>query len=239
MFRPLAVACAALLPILSPASAAPDAATPASRRLTIWADMTIDQRGEPTRVSFPQGERMAPELRAALGPLLSDSRFEPVRVDGVAVDVQTPVRVLLEVRQDAQGASIAVVEAEPSPRPITIRLPEFPDVARNNSWDGELALRCEVGPEGRCGEIEVITENAPNAMVRSARAALREWRWDMPRRDGEAFAVEVQVPFAFRMVEPGSPGYESHLTASHAAHWMRYVGQRELPRAAHMPPASR
>ena len=235
MIRPLAAAFAALLTLSCAASDAKDAAAPTTRRLDIWADMTIDARGEPTRVSFPKGERLAPELRAALGPMLSDSRFEPVLVDGVAAEVQTPVRVMLEVRQDAQGASIAIVGAEPSPRPVRILLPEFPSMARANAWDGELALRCEVSPEGRCGEIGVITENAPNAMVRNARAALREWRWDMPRRNGEAFPVEVQVPFAFRIVEPGSPGYESHLTAARAAHWMRYVGQRELPRGAHMP----
>ena len=205
------------------------AAEPSPRQLSIWADMRIGVDGRPLEVAFPKGEAMAPELRAGMGPMLMKAQFEPVLVDGAAVEVRTPVLITLEVLEDESGAQVRIAGAVPSPRPVRIHQPKYPDMAQRNSLTGQLRLRCTVTAQGRCGEIEVESEFAPTPMVRSAMAALKHWEWDVPEAGGAKYPVEVIVPFAFQMRE------NMYDEGMRAATWMRYQGQQGLSPGLRMP----
>lgn len=98
---------------------------------------------------------------------------------------------------EAGGALTVVRGAIPryadNPRPV------YPDVARRRGWSGEVRLRVRVSERGTVEKLEVEESSGFAVLDRSARRAVRRWRFVPAGSPGGAVSSEVVVPINFRL----------------------------------------
>jgi TonB family protein len=84
------------------------------------------------------------------------------------------------------------------PRVLDQKDPEFSDQARKARFQGTCVLRLVVGADGLPRDIKVTT---PLGMGLDEKAveAVRQWRFDPGRKDGEPVAVEIAVMVDFHL----------------------------------------
>ncbi len=82
----------------------------------------------------------------------------------------------------------------------TMVLPEYPEAERKTGIQGAVVLEARILKDGSVGEITVVegVENHPS-LEKSARDALRQWRFEPATENGEPVEMIVQIPLAFRL----------------------------------------
>ena len=73
--------------------------------------------------------------------------------------------------------------------------PEYPVIAKTMHLTGTVRLRAIIGKDGRVRELQVLSGNP--ILARSAEAAVREWRYQPTRLNGETVEVETYVTVNF------------------------------------------
>lgn len=75
--------------------------------------------------------------------------------------------------------------------------PAYPEVARQNGWEGTVALRLELRPDGTVGEVQVAQSSGHAALDNAAQDAAKTWKHVPATQDGSAVArwVETQLTF--------------------------------------------
>jgi TonB family protein len=96
-------------------------------------------------------------------------------------------------------ASDADAEVVP-PQLIHQVVPDYPAKAREAGQEGYVILAATIEKDGSVGRIAVEREDPLGwGFADSARKALEAWRFQAGTRGGEPAALEIKVPFAFRL----------------------------------------
>ena len=85
-----------------------------------------------------------------------------------------------------------------APRAVFAPDPEYSDEARKAKYQGTVVLYMIVGPDGRARDIRVM-RSVGMGLDEKAIEAVRTWKFDPARRDGQAVAVQINVEVSFRL----------------------------------------
>ena len=72
-------------------------------------------------------------------------------------------------------------------------------MAERRRIEGSVELSFVITPEGRVTEIEVVHSTPDDLFVEAAMAAVRRWRFTLPRRNGEPVAVRARQLIRFQI----------------------------------------
>jgi len=76
--------------------------------------------------------------------------------------------------------------------------PEYSEEARKAKYQGTVILWMVVGPDGRTHDIRIV-RSLGLGLDEKAIEAVRTWRFDPARKDGQAVAVQINVEVSFRL----------------------------------------
>ena len=85
-----------------------------------------------------------------------------------------------------------------APRPIYSPDPDYSEEARKAKYQGTVVLWMVVGPDGRTHQIRVM-RTLGLGLDEKAIEAVREWRFEPARRNGQPVSVEISVEVSFRL----------------------------------------
>lgn len=136
---------------------------------------------------MPEGEAEvveAPPPRAIEAPATMPSPDDTQAMPAPPVAGATPSR---------SGA------ANTMPRPLSSPQPAYPRQSLRAREQGTVRLRVDVGANGRVQNIAVATSSGSRNLDRAASNAVRSWRFEPARRNGEAVMGTVDVPIEFKL----------------------------------------
>jgi len=91
-----------------------------------------------------------------------------------------------------------------APRPVHAPSPEYSEQARKSSYQGTVVLWIVVGPDGRSRDIKVA-RSLGMGLDEKAIEAVRAWRFEPARKDGQPVAVQINVETSFRLYDRQVP----------------------------------
>jgi TonB family protein len=201
---------------------------PGVETIRVWVQIGIDAEGRTTRVTYPYAQCYTPAFMDRLRVQLAMRAFDPLLIDGRAVEVDTPARVDVALRPDADGLVATIVAVKPMPRPVTMVAPGYPARALAAVREGRIVFRCALGEDGRCADIDLADSGVNMTLARAARDALRRWTFELPRYDGRPITGTVAVPFRFTTRPAGEEPADGEADAISAEDW-RLPGARPAP----------
>ena len=140
---------------------------------------------DPLPAPLPAGETTASGMD-------TDAPADAPRIDQHG----TPASVAPDPAAQPAQAPVAAVGSR-EPRAVSAPAPDYPASALRAGASGEVLLRIEVGPDGRPGEVSVVSGSRNRALDRAAVRAVRRWRFEPAMRDGVAVAGTVQQTIRF------------------------------------------
>lgn len=87
--------------------------------------------------------------------------------------------------------------ASSDPVPVSSPPPRYPADAMRRGESGDVLVRVQVGADGVPTAVEVARSSHSRSLDRAAIDAVRQWRFQPARRDGQAVEGTVQVPISF------------------------------------------
>jgi periplasmic protein TonB len=85
-----------------------------------------------------------------------------------------------------------------APKPIYDPDPDYSEEARKAHWQGTVLLWVVVGPEGKVHDVKV-SRTLGLGLDEKAVEAVRTWKFDPARKNGQAVAVEMTIEVNFHM----------------------------------------
>jgi TonB family protein len=85
-----------------------------------------------------------------------------------------------------------------APRAVYSPDPEYSDEARKAKYQGTVILWMVVGPDGRAHDIR-IARSVGMGLDEKAIEAVRTWRFEPARKDGQPVSVQINVEVSFRL----------------------------------------
>jgi protein TonB len=85
-----------------------------------------------------------------------------------------------------------------APRVIYQPDPEYSEEARKAKYQGTVVLWCVVGPDGRVHDVRV-QRSLGLGLDEKAIEAVKTWKFDPARKDGQAVSVQINVEVNFRL----------------------------------------
>ncbi len=79
--------------------------------------------------------------------------------------------------------------------------PRYPSRARRRGLEGRIVIEVEVLESGAPGRLWVMTSSGHGVLDRAALAAIRQWAFRPPLRDGRPARAVVRVPILFRLAD--------------------------------------
>lgn len=86
-------------------------------------------------------------------------------------------------------------------KPVDVIPPVYPPQCLRMGIEGVVRVRVLVGEDGRPLEVSVARSSEDDALDRSALQAVRQWRFQPARRDGEPIRAWAIVPIEFKLVD--------------------------------------
>jgi TonB family protein len=86
-----------------------------------------------------------------------------------------------------------------SPQVVSNPRPQYTAEAMQAQLQGRVALECVVQTDGVCTDLRVVESLDPAGLDEQAAAALRQWRFEPGRRNGDPVPVLVNVEFMFTL----------------------------------------
>ncbi|MBI2678875.1 MAG: TonB family protein [Candidatus Koribacter versatilis] len=96
------------------------------------------------------------------------------------------------------GGAYRVGGGVSAPRPLFAPDPEYSEEARKAKYQGVVILFVVVGPDGRVHDMRV-QRSLGLGLDEKAMEAVRQWKFDPARKDGQAVAVQINVEVNFRL----------------------------------------
>jgi TonB family protein len=137
-----------------------------------------------------------PSLFGALNahPVASHSAAE----EGEAPAVPTaPAESIPVISQPAAGlpAPAPPVSTNKPPRLISSVLPVYPDFARQRGIEGNVVIQATIEANGTVGATKILS--GPQSLRQSALHALRQWKYEPAKIDGQNASADVTVTLHF------------------------------------------
>ena len=73
--------------------------------------------------------------------------------------------------------------------------PDYPEIAKLMRLSGTVRLRAIIGTDGAVQQLEVLSGNP--ILARAAKSAVREWRYEPTRLNGQPVEVETSITVTF------------------------------------------
>jgi TonB family protein len=102
----------------------------------------------------------------------------------------------VEIRQEWGGAR-PPKDADAVPRYGDNARPAYPPLARLRGYQGLVVLFVEVLADGRVGQVGIRRSAGHEILDRAALEAVRTWRFEPGRKEGQTVAMSVEVPVRF------------------------------------------
>jgi protein TonB len=96
------------------------------------------------------------------------------------------------------GGAYRVGGGVSAPRALFAPDPEYSEEARKAKWQGTVVLWVIVGPDGRPRDIK-IQRSLGMGLDEKAIEAVRQWKFDPAKKDGQPVAVQINVEVNFRL----------------------------------------
>lgn len=96
------------------------------------------------------------------------------------------------------GGAYRVGGGVSAPRALYAPDPEYSEEARKAKWQGTVVLWVIVGPDGHPRDIR-IQRSLGMGLDEKAIEAVRQWKFDPARKDGQPVAVQINVEVNFRL----------------------------------------
>lgn len=77
--------------------------------------------------------------------------------------------------------------------------PEYPDVALERGWEGEVILRVKVSPEGQALQVDVQQSSGKKLLDDTAVKTVKRWRFSPAKQGNQAIEGWVEVPIGFEL----------------------------------------
>jgi len=197
--------------------------TQATYEITVDGDLQIGTEGRVTDFKLRSRDVTA-DIAALVDKQVRSWRFEPILVDGRAVNAKTSLALQLTLSPIAGGYTLHVANVRfgnPVRRSRNLRPPTYPMVARRGGVGAEVTLILTVDGDGHVSEVDVestsLSGKGPHQVMvqwadlfeSSAKMAAHRWSFDMTEAiDGHPTGTRVRVPVLFIM-----EGMESKWTA--------------------------
>lgn len=114
----------------------------------------------------------------------------------------TRVSVAGDKETSSQDSALSRSKADlrdATPRYQSNPLPEYPYLARQRHWEGEVWLLVTVSAHGRVEDLEVATSSGYGALDKAALNSVRRWRFSPAEKAGIPVASRVKVPVRFQL----------------------------------------
>jgi TonB family protein len=96
------------------------------------------------------------------------------------------------------GGAYRVGGGVSAPRALYSPDPEYSEEARKAKWQGTVVLWVIVGPDGKPRDIR-IQRSLGMGLDEKAIEAVRQWKFDPAKKDGQPVAVQINVEVNFRL----------------------------------------
>ncbi len=96
------------------------------------------------------------------------------------------------------GGAYRVGGGVSAPRAIYQPDPEYSEEARKAKWQGTVVLWVVIGPDGKTRDIKIV-RSLGMGLDEKAIEAVRTWRFEPGKKDGQPVAVQVNVEVNFRL----------------------------------------
>jgi len=96
------------------------------------------------------------------------------------------------------GGAYRVGGGVSAPRALFAPDPEYSEEARKAKWQGTVVLWVVVGPDGRAHDIRV-QRSLGMGLDEKAVEAVKQWKFDPAKKDGQPVAVQINVEVNFRL----------------------------------------
>jgi protein TonB len=166
--------------------------------------LTIEKRRHPPPSTKPQEFHKftlaAPRInRPSTNSVTMESLAVPALGTEVAAAPDGPMVSILA------GRAVPVPVGPPSavggdvqqPRPIRSMPPIYPAAAKSNHVAGDVTMDALIDSAGNVKEVKVIS--GPPLLQQAAKDALRQWKYEPARLDGQPVAIHLSVVMKFRI----------------------------------------
>lgn len=103
---------------------------------------------------------------------------------------------------DAPAPAPIATPVAPDDRPLPIqgqmRAPLYPAAALRRGESGKVVIRVDVDANGSPGGVTLLKRSGSRELDRAAMEAVRGWRFQPARRNGQAVPGSIDVPFEFK-----------------------------------------
>ena len=110
---------------------------------------------------------------------------------GPSAAVAAPVVPRKTSRPTADGGQLQ------EPQLLSSTLPDYPPVARRLRTEGDVTLNIVIDKSGNVSDAQIIS--GPPALQQAALSAVRRWKYDPSRLDGQPTTVQMHVTVRFRL----------------------------------------
>lgn len=174
-------------------------------RKAVTTAVEIDPLGNVERVQVLDDEvdpRLAQKVQAAI----AGWHFEPTLKDGRPARLATHVYVEVRGRPlEAGGMSLDVQYAGQGVRVAHRVAPHYPIAMLEAQRGGVVLVAADIAADGSVSAARVAETTADVVLNQAALAALKQWRFDPERVDGEPVASSVLQPVHFEVAEGNRP----------------------------------
>jgi hypothetical protein len=170
-------------------------------RVDVWADALFGSDGKIERLEVPEAAQYPPAFVERLKKQFATARIPPVKADdGSPASFQTGVGLYILITPGAEGGTVRVESVKVSPRPIKRYFASRPDTVPSDSV-AEAQVRCVVGVEGQCTEVELLSA-VPNSesFRRWGIASIQGWRFEPQRVNGRPVSGEYSTRLRLEVV---------------------------------------
>jgi TonB family protein len=84
--------------------------------------------------------------------------------------------------------------------------PEYPEVARQNGWEGAVTLRLELRADGTVGEVQVARSSGHTVLDTAAQEAAKTWKHAPETQDGTPVTRWAELTLTFQLDKGQAPG---------------------------------
>lgn len=182
----------------------PPGAPPKNVETLVVLGLVINEQGVPTELKVLKSDN--DPLSAETIKEVSQWRWDPAKLDGRPVSIRWMITVLWGDKAATHQGSDALNQVSPPVAPIpdeggiypmgSIEAPKlikqvnpvYPEEARKKGLKGKVVLEVVINQKGETTQVKVLkSEN--NIFNTSAKAAVEQWRYEIPRLKGKPVSV--------------------------------------------------
>ncbi|MCF8030912.1 MAG: energy transducer TonB [Desulfohalobiaceae bacterium] len=159
-------------------------------------EQSVQPKPSPRPPDLSERQPEAPETRSDLD--LPEPSFELPEADIGSVAISAP-----ETRAPKQPSSgpeaVSLRQVDRKPRVLSRVEPVYPRRARQRDITGKVVLKFLVGKDGTVKRISVVSADPGGVFEDSAISAVKKWRFEPGRVDGEPVPTWVRLPVSFTL----------------------------------------